>query len=277
VSEPEPCELAGFPGLHAAPAPTTHGPLLLCIHGSNQDHQHFANYLRYFSDRGFDCYAFPRRGRSGVPPSGAQGVTFAEYLSDTVRVLDALGRPAIVVGHSLGGLIAQKVAESGRCRAAVLLAPLAPRQIFARLIPPLPAIPVYLKIMPAVVTGASFGVTYPDMRAASLNHVPESRRQSIFLTLMPESGVAARDVLIGIPVDAAKVTCPVLCVIGGDDRFVSKGVVRSIARLYHADFRESPAHGHLMMEDDNWEEIPKAILSWFEAKRLVGTLEAQRS
>ena len=269
MGEPRPFDLAGFTGLHAAPTSPSQSAPVVFLHGTNQDHRHFADQMRYLSERGLDCYAFPRRGRDGIPPTDARGVTFEDYLSDTLRVIESFGSPPILVAHSFGGLLAQKVAEMGGCRAAVLLMPLAPRQLYARLIAPLPAIPIYLKIVPAVVSGASFAVSYPDLAAASLNRVPEAKRGAIFPTFVPESGVVARQVLLGIPIDAAKVTCPMLCVAGGDDRFARSSLVRQVAELYKADFFEAPDHGHFVMADARWEEIPEAILRWLASTGLL--------
>lgn len=42
-------------------------------------------------------------GRSGVAPSGQYGRSYA--LGDLARVVEAVGRPAILVGHSLGGYL----------------------------------------------------------------------------------------------------------------------------------------------------------------------------
>lgn len=261
--------MAGFPGLHAVPTSASTSVPVVFIHGTNQDHRHFANLMRYLSEGGLDCYAFARRGRDGIPPADAHGVTFEDYLSDTLRVIDVFERRPVLVGHSFGALLAQKVAEMRRCSAAVLLTPLAPRQLYARLIAPLPAMPIYIKILPAIVSGASFEVSYGDLSAASLNRVPEARRRALFSTFVPESGVLARQVLLGVPIATEKIGCPMLCVAAGDDRFVQSSLVRAIAKLYKADLYEAPAHGHFLMEDANWEEIPEAILQWLVARGLL--------
>ena len=268
--EPLPFDLAGWSGLRAVAINGSAAPPLVFIHGTNQDHRHFANYMRVLSARGLDCYAFPRRGRDGIPPANALGVRFDEYLADTIAILDHLGRRAILVAHSFGGLLAQKLAEMGRCAAAVLLVPLAPRQVLTRLVAPLPSVPVYLKILRAVIRGDSFTVTYGDLCAISLNRVPESDRRALFSTFVAESGVVTREVLLGIRVDPSRVTCPMLCVSAGEDRFVPARVVRSIAKFYGAEYRELARHGHFILADEGWEEVPQLIWTWLKEKHLVG-------
>ena len=86
---------------------------VLFLHGAFADHRTFAPFLRSFAKAGYDGIAFARRGRDGVPPLNAEGVTFNNYLDDVHTVLAAIGKPIIVVGHSLGGLLAQRIAVEG--------------------------------------------------------------------------------------------------------------------------------------------------------------------
>ena len=142
MSEPTKIEIAGFPGLYAEGEGERQPLPLVFLHGMWAHHEFFHNYLRFFSKEGFDCYAISRRGRKGVPPTNAQGVRFQDYVDDTLSTLDVIGREPIVVGWSLGGLVAQKVAEAGRCRAAILVAPVNPRDV--RTFPRLGALPFFL-------------------------------------------------------------------------------------------------------------------------------------
>src|SRR5215212_3990755 len=91
----------------------------------------FENYLDYFASRGHPSYALNLRGRGGSPlPSGAKlgETSIGDFVADASEVARSLERP-IVVGHSMGGLIAQKLAERDEVRAAVLVAPAPPRGI----------------------------------------------------------------------------------------------------------------------------------------------------
>jgi pimeloyl-ACP methyl ester carboxylesterase len=155
MAEPAPIELGGFPGIHAeADGERRPFPLLL-LHGVLFDHHDFTTYCRYFSWRGYDCFALARRGRAGVPPDNAVGVRLRDYMEDTVRVMEAIGRRPAVIGHSLGALLAQKAAEEDSCAAIVLMAPTPPRGVAAR--PPASALPFYLKAVPPTPAAAGRG------------------------------------------------------------------------------------------------------------------------
>lgn len=71
------------------------------------------NFLPYFARRGYDAHAVSLRGHGAsdfVP--GAAG-SFSEHIKDLGSVVQSLGRPPILVAHSLGGIFAQR---SVRCK-----------------------------------------------------------------------------------------------------------------------------------------------------------------
>lgn len=240
------------------------------MHGAGMDQRHFADWLTWFSRKGYECYALSRRGRGTLPPPEAAGVTFGDYVDDTRRVLAALDQPAIFVGHSVGGLIAQKLAEEGLGIAAVLVAPVAPRDVLtfrARLRIPPSALPFWLKTFPAIVSGRPWKLGYADVARVLLNCVPEADRRQAYETFVHESGLVSREAVKGIPIDASRVRCPVLCLSGREDALVPVTLVRSVARKYGADMREYERHGHLLMREPGWETIADDVLTWLSHLR----------
>src|ERR1700687_5185827 len=116
--------IAGFPATVGRPEQPRRGaPTVLFLHGAFADHACFRGWVRHFSEAGYPSVAAARRGRLGVGPERAAGLRFDAYGDDTLAVIDALGASPVLVGHSLGGLVAQRLAELGRARAIALLAP----------------------------------------------------------------------------------------------------------------------------------------------------------
>jgi len=235
------------------------------MHGAGMDQRHFADWLTWFAGKGFECYALSRRGRGALPPPNAAGVTFGDYVDDTRRVLAALDQPAIFVGHSVGGLIAQKLVEEGFGIAAVLVAPVAPRDVLtvqARLQIPRSALSFWLKTFPAIISGRPWKLGYADVERVLFNCLPEGERRQAYDSFVPESGLVSREMVRGIPIDASRVRCPVLCLSGREDMVVPVALVRSIARKYGADSLEYERHGHLLMREPGWESIAADVLEW---------------
>jgi pimeloyl-ACP methyl ester carboxylesterase len=79
------------------------------------------------------------------------------------RSSDAVGERPILVGHSLGGLVAQRVAELGRARAIALLAPAPPGVLTAQAI----ALPRFAPNVPRIMTGRPFIVGNDAWRMTS--------------------------------------------------------------------------------------------------------------
>src|ERR1700724_1114730 len=111
--------------------------------------------------------AASRRGRLGVGPGRAAGLRFDSYVEDTAAVLGTLPGKPILVGHSLGGLVAQRLAELGRARALVLLASAPPAMLTAQAI----ALPRFATNMPKIMTGRPFIVGADACSVLALNKV----------------------------------------------------------------------------------------------------------
>src|SRR5512137_1502263 len=107
-------------------------PALRCVHGMFGGAWRFDAWLALLADRGYEVHAFNPRARHGSRPvADFVKVSFRDVVDDALEAARVLGEP-IVVGHSMGGLIAQKMAEAGAVRAANLPCAAPPRGILAR-------------------------------------------------------------------------------------------------------------------------------------------------
>jgi pimeloyl-ACP methyl ester carboxylesterase len=83
------------------------GPPLVLVHGTTADHSRWTPVMTAF-ERRFTVCAIDRRGRggSGDPDDYAIGREF----EDVAAVVDSLGEPAFLLGHSYGALCALEAA-----------------------------------------------------------------------------------------------------------------------------------------------------------------------
>ena len=249
--------IAGFPAM------TTEGPSnkppLLFIHGSFVGHESFAPWLRYFGAAGWRCMAASRRGRAGIGPARAKGLRIADYVDDTLKVIEALGETPIIIGHSLGGLIAQKIAELGKARAAVLICPAPAAMLTAQAA----ALPTYLPMMPRILTGQPIIPPPSGCSAIALNEVPEPQRPAIHKTLVHESGKVYREMIFGtFKIDFGKITCPVMVMGGRNDRIVSVKLVEWTAAKLGVTAHMYDGHAHWLLEEPGWEGIAGKALEF---------------
>ena len=264
--------IGGLTLTSAQPRPGTGTkPPMLFIPGYFASAWVYESYLPFFAERGYAGFALNLRGREGSTlQSGAMlgRVSINDFVDDGRQaarwLIDRLGRP-VVVGHSMGGLIAQKLGEEGLARALVLLSPAPPRGIslmsgalFRR----------QFRYLPALIRSKRVVPRWRDMREMVLNRVPESEQRSTFERFVADSGRAGRQMsLRSIKIDAERVRsngCPVLVVTSDDDRFISPRVAQRVAQRYHAPVYMARGHGHMMLREPGWNEAAAFIASWLE-------------
>lgn len=256
MSPPVPIQLGNFQGLHSPGGDDR--PPVLCVHGAFSCPVQLAPLLEAFSAAGFSAYTFALRGHG--PGDRVDGARIADYVMDVLAMIRQLGRPPILVGHSMGGLIALKVAETGNCVGAALVAAAPPSPIMATL----PALPVFAKLLPRILLGATIVPPREDLRRISLRFVTDlARQQQILDTFVPESGAALRDIILGaVKVDPMKIRVPLLYLIGAKDTLVPPWQMRSTARRYGATIREYPDGGHSLFVEPHGPRVLADLTAW---------------
>lgn len=193
------------------------------------------------------------------------------YADDIARFIGTLDEPPIIVGHSMGGLIAQMLAARGLARALVLLAPSAPWGV----------LPGHWNEF-ASGFGLYFNGHYweqalvPTFEVAAdltLNRLPPEERRKTFEQMVPESGRAMFEIFQwwldfsrATHVAAHDVTCPVFCAAGEFDTLNPPDTVRRIAARYRrqATYRMYPRMGHWLIAEPGWQAIANDALEWLE-------------
>lgn len=243
----------------ALPDDPRHPPLLL-LHGIAAGPWCWERWQGLLAGRGWPSYALALRGRAGSRPVADLGrVTLAEYVDDAREMAAHLGRP-LVVGHSMGGLLAQVLAAEAAVDAAVLLTPMPPKGIrFAT-----PRLMLrQLRHLPAMLAQRPMMARPADLAVMTLNRVPAAERAAMAARFEPESGRVTRDLSLGgLAVDPARVRCPMLAVSAGDDRFFGPAVARQLAARYDIPLWHYPDHAHFLMMEPGWETVAADVERW---------------
>jgi pimeloyl-ACP methyl ester carboxylesterase len=237
-------------------------PPVLLLHGMFGGAWYWEKYQALLARSGYASHAINLRGHHGSRPVPDIGkISLGDYVADALEVARALGRP-IVIGHSMGGLLAQKVAEAGACRAAVLLASAPPRWI-----PPVS----WLLLRKQVKYTRQLLLFEPllphrrDTDVIMFNRTPLADRDAFFQRLVPESGRAGFELTFGVVgVHAPRVTVPMLVAAGRDDHFVVPRVARALARKYNAPLRLYATFAHHIMAEPGWEQPASEIVQWMD-------------
>ena len=243
--------------------PTKKPPVLL-IHGMLGGAWMWEPYQAELARHGYESHAINLRGHHGSRPVPDIGkVSVRDYVDDALEIARRLGNP-IVIGHSMGGLIAQKVAEAGMCRALVLIASAPPRWI------PVVSwllLQKQLKYMPALLLHRPLLPERPDADVLMFNRTPRKDADAQYARLVPESGKAGFEMSFGvIAVKQQRVTAPVLVVTGRDDQFVVPRVARALTQKYGATHFEYDSFAHHIITEPGWERPCSEIIEWLDAR-----------
>lgn len=254
-------EVAGFPALVAGERRDGR-PAIILIHGAFSHAEHFRLWLEPLAAQGYSVIAPTLR----APGASVERLAFADYLAAATAIIANVASDSqlpTVIGHSLGGLVAQKLAESGACGAAVLVASAPAGMLTAQ-----PrSLPYLLPLFPRILAGLRLKASDATLQALVLHGIPEVDRTALLGSFVEESGIVYRQMIFGVVrVDPAHVRCPVLCVGGTADRVVSRRLLRSTAWRLHAPLREYSGKGHWLIAEPGWQELIVAIVSWLQER-----------
>ena len=257
---------------------------VVMIHGAFCGSWAFEQWRALFSAHEFDVHAPSLRHHS--PNDRARGdlgeTSMRHYAADLDNLLDRIGGWPVLVGHSLGGLLAQMLAARRRVRALVLLAPSAPWGM-------LPSTAFELFSAQALyLEGPIWRKALAPKRwiavANALDRLPPLERDAVFARFVPESGLAMFETMHWMLdstratwVAAREVVCPILCVTGSRDRISPPATVRRIARRYggRARFEMVPEFSHWLLGEPGWEKIAAGTLGWLD--QILGRDAARQS
>lgn len=238
-------------------------PPVLLIHGLFSRPALLQPWIGRLADAGFECHCVTLPGRDPIEEDRLRHTDLEEYFETVLTAHGALDEAPIVIGHSLGGLLAQKLAAATDCAALVLLASVPPGMLPAQLV----ALPHLARLMPAILAGRPVLPSESTMRNVPLSPLDRAEQDVILPELVPDSARVFRSLLLGsrqTKVDTSAVTCPVLCVSGGSDRNVSTRTSKRIARRYRATHQHHRGAPHWIIAESLLDEVFPGVLTWID-------------
>ena len=101
-------------------------PPLILVHGAVSSASIWTFWQRELAARGWPAYAIDLRGHGASAPIDLSRTGMQDYAADVARLAEQLKRKPVLVGWSMGGLVAMMVAAAGQAAACVALAPSRP-------------------------------------------------------------------------------------------------------------------------------------------------------
>lgn len=250
---------------------------VMFIHGMYLNGESWQPWVDRFTSAGFSCAApswpyhdgDPHTLRSVVDPR-LGGLTFGAVSEHLKGLIDALPERPVLVGHSIGGLLVQRLVNDGYAHSGVSISSAPPPGVLSFsphfLRANFPHVNPLAGNRPVFMTPARFHYAFCNTlsRAASNDAfdqyvVPESRN-------VPRStlGRSAR-------IDFAATHAPLLFLTGDQDHLTPVAMVRRNAHRYTAaggrvDYREFAGRSHYICGEEGWEDVAVAALGWLSAQ-----------
>jgi len=259
---------------------------VLFIHGLWLHARSWASWLDHFTQAGYAASAPGWPGDSEtVAESRERPDEIADHGIDDVvahyaGLVEALPAKPLLIGHSFGGMIAQRLLGEDRAAGAIAIDA---AQIKGVLPLPLSALKATLPVFknPANKHRA-ISLTAEQFRFAFGNAIPEAESDELFEKwAIPAPGKPLFEAAAANfnPHSPAKVATdnqgrgPLLLIMGGKDHTVPEAVTRSTLKQYRhseatTDILEFPDRAHSLTIDHGWREVADACLTWLDGQGL---------
>ena len=238
---------------------------ILLIHGAWHGPWCWDEFAARLAQRGHDVRAVRLRGHD--QSGGRIWHRLHHYLEDVERAAERFAEPPVLVGHSMGGLLAQRYAQRHPARAVVLLASTPPGsaiRVAARLALREPLAmtnaTLRLRLEPLVATRAQTRAMF------FTDATPTAIVDRCHAKLQDESYLAFLDMLVP-PMRRPRVRAPVLVLGASDDAIISADDVRRTARAYDTQAELFDGTGHDMTLGTGWERVADRVDAWVRSPR----------
>lgn len=256
------------------------------IHGLWLHATSWTPWLEMFSTAGYHASAPGWPGEPDTVEDARQNPeAIADHgIDDVVEhfagIIATLPAPPILIGHSFGGMIAQKLLGQGLAAAAVAIDA---AQIKGVLPLPLSALKSTLPVFKNPANRhRGVSLTAEQFRYAFGNAISEEESQDLFERWsVPAPGkplfeAAAANFNPHSPakVDTAnELRGPLLLITGGKDHTVPESVTRATLKQYRhsdavTDLLEFPDRAHSLTIDSGWPDVADASLTWLQKQSL---------
>ncbi|HAA13485.1 MAG TPA: alpha/beta hydrolase [Cytophagales bacterium] len=250
---------------------------IVFIHGLFMNNHAWDDWKALFEAQGYTCYAPAHPKHEGNPaelranpPAGLENVQFQDWLTQLETFIDNLPEKPILIGHSFGGLTAQKLVESGRAEAAILISSAPPKGVSTF---KLSFVRANLKVVSPLKGKTIFNPSDRKYKKwfhfAIANTLTREQSDELFDQFaVPESRETPRASLEDIAaIDTQKPHVPLLFVGGLDDVIVPNVLLTGTMAKYTdansvVDHKFYEGKDHFICGAPGWEEVAEYCLNW---------------
>ncbi|PEU20726.1 alpha/beta hydrolase [Bacillus wiedmannii] len=251
--------------LEYAPEEKSKFPPILFIHGAFHGAWCWKeNFLPYFSSKGFLSYALSLRGHGESEGLEAlHSFSLQDYVEDVMEVMVLLKNKPILVGHSMGGAIVQKILQlhPDKIEGVILMASVPHNGMFKD--------SLKLSFTNFRESINLFLFSQGKRKKCPVNvffskDLPNEKKDEYVRLLQPESKKASGDLNRKIISKSISTKVPVLVLGSKKEWFFSEKTTLSIGEHYKTKPVFFPNMSHDMMLDPNWKTVADQIIKFLD-------------
>lgn len=246
------------------------GPSIVMVHGAFCGGWTFDQFRQPFERAGLRVSAPDLPGHAASAPRGAvAGLSMNDYADSLADLIAAEPEPPILIGHSLGGLVAQMAAQHRPIAALILLAPSPPWGVLGGSLEEAASAASLYALGPFWLQAID-----PDFGVAgqyTLDGLAKPDRAAVFARMAPESGRAMWETLnwwldpfMTTRVDPNRIGAPTLVIAGQKDLIHPPATVGQTARRLGASMKVMPDMSHWLVSEPGWEAVAETCLTWLD-------------
>jgi len=249
---------------------------IVFVHGMFQNPRSWANWINYFETKGYTCVApaWPlHEGEPATlrqnPPAGLGELSLDEIVTKIEGVISTQSERPIVIGHSVGGLIVQLLANKNLIAAGVAIDSVAPNAMLsfdwgffknsALITNPLKGDQPFLMDEDSFHSSFANTLTKQQSDAAFRDYATHDSR-NVLRDCMGSSG----------KVDLDLPHMPLLFIGGEKDQIIPPQLNEKNVKAYTdidsiTDYKEFPNRSHYICGEPGWEEVAGYTYEWLQS------------
>jgi pimeloyl-ACP methyl ester carboxylesterase len=252
------------------------------VHGLWLHSSSWGPWIELFNKNGYEAVAFDWPGDGATvdeareSPDSVAGVGIDDIVSGYARAIGDLPQRPVVIGHSFGGLIAQRLLGEGHAVAAVGIDAAPPKGVLY--LPPSALRVASIALRNPANRKRAKALTREQFRYGFGNAVSQEESDTLFdqwaipspMRPLFEAATAALMPKSPAAIDRKKNDRgPLLLTAGGRDHTVPKAITTQTRKLYHkstavTDLHEFPDRGHSLCIDGGWRDVADVCLDWLK-------------
>jgi pimeloyl-ACP methyl ester carboxylesterase len=245
---------------------------IVMVHGAFVGGWSFEQFRTPFEAAGHRVLAPDLRGHGHDDAADEViGVSVRDYADDVVALCATLSERPILIGHSMGGLVAQMAARRVQPEALVLLAPSPPWGLVGWCVEE--AMTAFGAQMASLLSNGAVEPSREIMRHCTLDKMTSEEAAPILSRLRPESARAVREVLnwwldpfMTSSIGSGPLPVPSLVISGESDQIHPAASGRLVAERIGGGFLSFPEMSHWLPGEPGWEAVADAALDFIGRK-----------